>query len=529
MSRSQYYRTNLGRDLAVPCCIWLSVGSLVYFLIELAGVYVYQRSLLPLKLTAGCYLLGVIMITRLREKGQKSQARYYQAALGLVTTLFILTASGQQGLFGFGGMSKPSGLAVTFGIFAALWWFAVKLTEECSVWEQHLASEPDSINPELRLRTLETPLFKFQFQHTRTNEFQARQGDPQDLTLLEKRASREGLRAHPSIPREKHPARLILYVAIPAVISFGLGGKALLLGNPAALRNGYVSMFVYVAATMLLLSFASLSELNVRIIKSQGEMMFRAKAWWTLVTIFTTTLIVFAVYALPHFERAEFGTITARQFEPAAVDPTVEESETQVDGGEGAQIPPLSTYPLALPPILNLLGLIGLVILVLGLIAFGVVFGAPLVRGLMTQRQHEQGGKDSGFRALKNAASNLLSGLLRSKPKDQSASTTLINPFLKDYQASGLEDYPLDRAISEAYQAFMQVLRATTKVDLATKTPLEIMRLLPPRFKTSAVESAVQDLTMLYIAVSYSPHELPSNCKDLLRNSWDVLHVIFAQ
>lgn len=246
-------------EVAIPVAIFGLLGSLLYYLIDLRAAMGGQFAGM-LRWVCFWFLLAAIGITRIRVKyGTVVLAAPYMVGLaattGLVVFYFTFADGAMAGRFNDWGAAFS--LVFNFALVALIWWTAYKVTHECTL-DDNVAS------------TLS-------------------QGFLADLASEEAPGQARAAR---------HPGRVILWVAAFAVLSVGLGARAL--GDQSRFAaHAFWCLVTFVFSALLLLTLTNLSAIRMDVRRRRIVMSRSLTPTWIVASLALVLLVTLASSFIP--------------------------------------------------------------------------------------------------------------------------------------------------------------------------------------------------------------------------------------
>ncbi|MBN2055172.1 hypothetical protein JW905_09635 [bacterium] len=498
------------RDILIPAAILTAVTGLLFFILQVATLLFAHASLAPIKLVALCFVLGVIMTTRLSVKHGPGSERAYRVALASVTVFYLLFACSDSGLFGFAGLTFWPAFPLSIMLLAFLWWFTARLTRECTIMPPDLAETPGDPSPETAAAGMIAPLITYRYLAGAAADFMNRTNrSDTSLTIEIERTPANEFRAAADITPEKHPARLILLLSVVATFLFGFGGRLLLHTTATHLANGYRCMFAYVLATAVLLMLSSINEMRVRIMKTGSRMDTTTTMGWLAVGLITIGLLFMTAYGLPHFEKREFGSLTPPPDFTTASNDASAKTDDITSRRESTSRPPVAPVPPLAPALARLAAVIAAGVVGL-IICFGLWKGVPALLGLLRREER----RNTAQRATRTEPPPVTA------PDEGTPGIRKVD-FRLSFAAAGLHEMPVVEAVEHVYHALMVVLIAAGPSAMERATPLERLHLIPPSMRH--MEPVIHELTELFITVSYTDRSPPGDSHEKLEKAWNEL------
>ncbi len=251
-------------EVAIPLGIFGLLGCFLYYLIDLRAALGGEFSA-GLRWVCFWFLLAAILITRIRTKyGNAAVALPYIIALALATAIFVGHFTFAAGAIAGAVTSWGSiaSLLFNYSLVGLLWWAAHRVTRDCTLEENV--------------------------------QFATGQG------FLSGTTGRRGKKGQAA----SHPGRIILYVTAAAVLTFGLGHRAL--GDQGRYAtNAFWCMGGYVFFALFLLAATNLSAIRMDVRKRRIGLSRRLTPSWVGSTLALALLIVTAAAFIPRPSGAE--------------------------------------------------------------------------------------------------------------------------------------------------------------------------------------------------------------------------------
>ncbi|HEY1662590.1 MAG TPA: DUF4129 domain-containing protein [Verrucomicrobiae bacterium] len=230
-----------------PVLIMVMVHSLCFFLVE---VFYRGEAIGGVRWVLFWFVLAVVLIARIGIEQGDAYAMMYGLALAMVTWLYLSTVQ----------------VSMVFGAFllGIVWFTAHKLTCNCTLIDEDADASGQGLMQSLR----RVPqLFK------KTLSPAAKAGDMPQVPPVPATSTNKANRTSPQIP-----GVWLIYYSLAALPLFGLGQTLLPAGDLAERRQGFVFLFLYLAAALGLLvttSFLGLRRyLRQRYVVMPGNIAF---------------------------------------------------------------------------------------------------------------------------------------------------------------------------------------------------------------------------------------------------------------
>jgi hypothetical protein len=255
-------------EAAIPLAIFGLLGCLLYYLIDLRAAVGGQFAGM-LRWVCFWFLLAAIGITRLRVKyGTAALALPYVFGLAATTGLVVWYFTFAEGAMAarFNEWGAAFSLVFNFALVGLIWWTAYKVTRECTLTENVAASLD--------------------------------QGFLADLAGPAPRApARPGGRPA-SGPPARHPGRVILWVAAVAVLSVGLGARAM--GDHSRFAaHAFWCLVGFVFFALILLTLTNLSAIRMDVRRRRIVMSRSLTPTWIIASLALVLLVTLASSFIP--------------------------------------------------------------------------------------------------------------------------------------------------------------------------------------------------------------------------------------
>ncbi|MCC7492802.1 MAG: DUF4129 domain-containing protein [Fimbriimonadaceae bacterium] len=251
-------------DILLPLLLFVMLGALVWFLIDVRAAQVYAPTRL-LRLIFFCFLVAVVGIARITTRDGNLNAAAYAVALLVVMGLFGFLHAFGGGAFGsgYGGQQPVLALLLNYLIIAVIWFGGNYIVRQTAI-------SADSV-----------------------------QG--QDVALLSSEQwEAEG--ADTAARRRPHPGRAVMVLSLLAVVIFGVGHK--ILAGHEFQGHAFGCMVVFLGSALLVLALSALNGLSIYVRTRGAAVPWSVVATWLLLALPLAALILVLAQVAPRLEPA---------------------------------------------------------------------------------------------------------------------------------------------------------------------------------------------------------------------------------
>ncbi len=271
-----------------PALIMTLVGSLVFFLADVlyAGQYGGR-----LTWTLFWFVFGSVLICRLAVEGV-GHAPFYGLALGVVVWLSLTKFVEYTP----GGPFASFSWAINLLLIGVIWFSAHKLTQNCTVIEDHEDAKGEGLLDAARLQQ-PTPLSDAS--QKRSDE---RRGDTETRGRAEEEARPDSAHQKPldvAAKRKSAPGVWVIYFSLAALPLFALGQSLIPAGDGARRRYAFWLMGLYVASGLGLLLTTSFLALRRYLRQRKLQMPGAMTGAWLAVGGGLALALIVAATVLP--------------------------------------------------------------------------------------------------------------------------------------------------------------------------------------------------------------------------------------
>ena len=245
-------------ETITPICVFGMLASLTYFMIDLRSA-VMPQGVEMMRWVLFFFILAAVGINRIRRDQEEHGCSWVvlSVALAAVTLLVLTARTGTVGAFTGQRMSRSLALLINVAIVAVLWFGADRITADCSL---------DGVSEE---------------------------SVAEGLLTADKGKRRK---------RVKRPGLLIVMLALPAAVFFGLSRLVLPHATAAVRSHAWVSAGAYIFFSLVLLALTSARLQRMYLVGRKVSVPWKAMAIWvaTGMVIAALSLAVASVFPKPN-------------------------------------------------------------------------------------------------------------------------------------------------------------------------------------------------------------------------------------
>ena len=515
--------TDLLVDALTPTMIFLMVGAVIFFLLDVRYVYTAVHDT-NLRFVALAFVMGVVALNRLIARDGSDESVLYGFALAGAIGLYTFATTG---LYDVGSvtrnfMNSSPYLATAFNmvIVAFIWWLTNRLMHECCVDENRTAGDIGILTGTARRfqkavkreKTSEDSLFvrKTKEPVLALNVVEAY--DPTEWKETKKKKAAAPAVANRRLSK-RHPGVSIFYVSVPVLAIFAFGLRIVQHGGRPMILAGHLYMGLYVVAALMLLLLTSLGGLRQYFRSRYVQLPPMLGPFWIGLGVVMIAMVLLGAMRMPMPAMPEAWFVDEHQADPwnrtapaftlnnAAVSAATQLEQTRIIDRLGDAV-------------LVLFGLFLLYAFMRWIGGAAAYLGKR--RGLLPPRLRRLFDLlDIGLQKITHVPTLPK----RTRPKrvrrQDARCARFRNPMgerdergprtVEDYVA-----YTYDALCALAYD--MGVPRDTGQ------TPYEFIQSFPKELR--GLRNEALELTEMYVRSSYSPYKLDANTEDRLRRFW---------
>ncbi len=259
-------------DVLTPMMIFVMVGSVIFFLLDVRYVYTAVHDA-NLRFVALAFVMGVVALNRLIARDGSDESVLYgfalAGAIGMYT--FATTGAYDVGSVTRNFMNSSPYLATGFNmlIVAFIWWLTNRLMHECCVDENRSAGDIGIMTGTARRfqraiareKTSDDSLFVRKTKDPVLSLNVVEAYDPTDWKEPAKKKSAGPVAANKRLSK-RHPGVSIFYFSVPVLAIFAFGLRIVQHGGRPMILSGHLYMGIYVTAALMLLMLTSLGGLR---------------------------------------------------------------------------------------------------------------------------------------------------------------------------------------------------------------------------------------------------------------------------
>ncbi len=279
-----------------PALIMVLIGSLVYFLLEMFYQGQYPERL---HVCLGLFVFAAVLIGRLSIEEGWEKAILYSIVLGFLTFLAMCK---------FVVYKDPRlaavGMAINIGLISITWWFAQKLTWDCTVIDEAEDASGEGLLQTVGMEGSDRGLVQGQVKRRRTEP-----PPPVTDSILppepDKSDGKSWWQRYVERRRRPHaPGVWVVYFSLAALPLFGVGQAFIPLSNIGSRQYAFALLCVYVAAGLGLLLTTSFLGLRRYLRQRRLEMPLPMAGTWlvTGAVLIVGVLLVTALLPRPNAE-----------------------------------------------------------------------------------------------------------------------------------------------------------------------------------------------------------------------------------
>ncbi len=263
-----------------PALIMLLVGSLVFFLIEVAYAGEYQARL---SYVFGLFVFATVLVARIAIESGGERAALYSVPLGLATFVVLLR---------FVEFSSPLSPLFNLLLIAIVWWCAHKLTWDCTMIDDSVDASGEGLMERLGIDQADLP------ETTTTTPIKPAVDGPTRPDFANRHFSTES--------KPHSPGTWVVYFSLAALPLFGIGQALIPVAETGRRRYAFMLLVVYVAAGLLLLMTTSFLSIRRYLRQREIEMPSQMVATWVGLGCGIAAMVLLIAMLLPR-PLAEFA------------------------------------------------------------------------------------------------------------------------------------------------------------------------------------------------------------------------------
>lgn len=512
--------TDLLIDVLTPIMIFLMVYSVVFFLLDVRYVFTGRHDFY-MRLVAFSFVMGCVAINRLvAREGSEESIMYVLVFAGAIGLYTLSLNAFDVGSVAHTFLDRPW-LSTIFNmtVVAVLWWVTNRLTHDCCV-----DTDPQAGDVGLLRRTAR----RVQKQVERTEKspepiFVRKKKDssilynelvPYDPTDPESNKPK----VEPKIVEEptkrlprRHPGVIIFYFAVPSMIIFSLGLRALQRGE-GMVTLGQIYLTLYIIAALSLLMLTSLAGVREYFRARRIHVPSAIGFFWIGLGTIMIAMVMLGAWRIPRpglppvlsvSTPREAALWESDRFTPVDIAPTAAQML------EGSRFLDRISYA---------------VLIIFGLfLVYAFLRGLALLAGAMGKRRdYLPAFLMRFFDFLDRVLSKLTS--LPALPKgrrrirvsrDVALCAKYQNPLMGDMRTSDVDTRQVVETTYDALCALAEDLGVPRRKD---QTPYEFLQSFPRELR--GLKDVAKELTDIYVRSAYSNYKLDPRTHDRLRKFW---------
>lgn len=514
--------TDLVVDALTPIMIFIMVGAVIFFLLDVRYVYTAVHDT-NLRFVALAFVLGVVALNRLIARDGSDESILYgfglAGAIGLYT--FATTGLYDVGSVTRNFMNSNPYLATGFNmiIVAFIWWLTNRLMHECCVDENRTAGD-------IGILTGTARRFQSAIKREKTSEesiFVRKSKDPvlamnvvEAFDPTEWKESKKKKSAAPAAANvrlsKRHPGISIFYFSVPVLAIFAFGLRIVQHGGRPMILAGHLYMGIYVVAALMLLLLTSLGGLRQYFRNRYVQLPPMLGPFWIGLGVVMVAMVLLGAMRMPMPDMPAAWYVDEHQADPwvrgapafnlntAAITAATQLEQTRI-------IDRLGDF------VLVLFGLFLVYALVRWIGAAAAYLGKR--RDLLPPRLRKLFDfLDVGLQKITHIPSLPKRERPRRVRRQDARSARFRNPMGERTDtprtAEDFVAYTYDALCALAYD--MGVPRESGQ------TPYEFIQAFPKELR--GLKNEALELTEMYVRSSYSPYKLDPNTEDRLRRFW---------
>jgi hypothetical protein len=264
-----------------PALIMLLVGSLVFFLIEVAyvGEYAFR-----LNYAFALFVFAGVLIARIAIEMGSERASLFASALGVAMFLFLVR---------FVEHPSPYSHLINLVLMAVVWWCAHQLTWDCTLIDDDQDSSGEGLMQRIGVDGPEKTEVAKQTTGTTNNEL----FDSADAAVSKN--APWWRRVVPAKNAPHTPGLWVLYFSLAALPLFGIAQHFIPAADVGRRRYAFSLLLVYVASALSLLVTTSFLGLRRYLRQRQIEMPATIAATWVGIGAVLILIVMFFAALIP--------------------------------------------------------------------------------------------------------------------------------------------------------------------------------------------------------------------------------------
>lgn len=509
-------------DVLTPTMIFLMVGAVIFFLLDVRYVYTAVHDV-NLRFVALAFVLGVVALNRLIARDGSDESMLYgfglAGAIGLYT--FATTGLYDVGSVTRNFMNSNPYLATGFNmiIVAFIWWLTNQLMHECCVDENRTAGDIGILTGTARRfqqairreKTSEESLFvrKSKEPVIAMNVIEAY--DPTEWQEPTTKRKREPAVANVRLAK-RHPGISIFYFSVPVLAIFAFGLRIVQHGGRPMILAGHLYMGIYVVAALMLLLLTSLGGLRQYFRNRHVQLPAMLGPFWIGLGVVMIGMVLLGAMRMPMPDMPDAWYVDEHQADPWA------------RGGPAFQLNNAAITAATQLEQTRVLDRLGDFVLVL----FGLFLAYALIRWIGAAAAYLGKRRDLLPPRLRKLFDWLDRGLQKithipSLPQREPRRRVRRQDARSARYRNPMGDRTETPRTTEDYVAYTYDALCALAYDMGVpresgQTPYEFIQTFPKELR--GLRNEALELTELYVRSAYSPYKLDPNTEDRLRRFW---------